>query len=86
MRQNWSTNGSCECGLPTDIRTPLNENVITAYVERELLRISHNIPRELRTSQSTVFEVLRDSQLHPYHYSKTQFMKLLRREHTATLF
>jgi len=73
-------------GCRRTVRTPVNENVIIAYVERELLRSSHNIPGELRTSQPTVFEVLRDSQSHPYHYSKRQFIKLLRRAHTATLF
>ena len=66
------------------VRTPVNENIISATVERELLRSSHNITRELVPSQPTVLEVLHDSQFHPNHYSRRQFIKLLRREHTAT--
>jgi hypothetical protein len=62
-------------GCRRSVRTPVNENVITTIVERELLRSSYNTPRELGTCQPTVFEVLRDSQLHPYHYSKRQFTK-----------
>jgi hypothetical protein len=58
-------------GRPRTVRTPANEDVIIAAVEREPWRSSRDIARELRLSQPSVLEVLYDDQLHPYHYSRS---------------
>jgi hypothetical protein len=56
-----------DAGRPRTIRTPAKEDAIIAAVEWEARRGSSDIARELNLSQSRVFEVLHDHQLHPYH-------------------
>jgi hypothetical protein len=56
-------------GRPRTVRTPANEDAITAAVEREPWKSSRDIARELGLSQQRGLEVLHDDQLHSYHYS-----------------
>jgi hypothetical protein len=53
------------------VRTPTNEDAITADVERDPWRSSRDIARELGLSQPRVPEALHGEQLHPYHYSRS---------------
>jgi hypothetical protein len=82
-------------GRPRTIRTPANEDAITAAVGREPWRSSRDIARESGLSQQRVLEVLHDDQLQPYHYSRSaylfsddrprrmQFCEWLRNQHAA---
>jgi hypothetical protein len=47
------------------VRTPANEDIINAGVEREPWRSTLDIAREVGLSQSKILEVLHDDQVHP---------------------
>jgi hypothetical protein len=57
---------------PRSVQTLVTEDAIIAAVEREPLRSSRAIARELGLPQVFVLNVLYDDELHPYHCSQNQ--------------
>jgi hypothetical protein len=71
---NCNTYGTCEWRSSTFIRTPANEDTITAAVEQKPWRSSCDITWELGLAQLRDIKLLHDNQLHPHHYLQNAFL------------